>query len=179
VSAGVTTGLRGSCHVLRNVARSRQNASAIIKHFCGLAGGPDTIRTCDLCLRRAALYPAELRVRAGGENTAGEALAQGALDPLGAGLTADAAPPPSSITRLRPGSAAGDAGPGKGFHLSMSFTASRPACAHISSSSALPPLTPMPPIWAVPAMIGRPPAKATTPGTITKPGTSPPLWSLP
>src|SRR5271155_2627477 len=26
-------------------------------------GGPDTIRTCDLCLRRAALYPAELRVR--------------------------------------------------------------------------------------------------------------------
>jgi Shikimate dehydrogenase substrate binding domain len=25
-------------------------------------GGPDTIRTCDLCLRRAALYPAELRV---------------------------------------------------------------------------------------------------------------------
>jgi hypothetical protein len=28
------------------------------------AGGPDTIRTYDLCLRRAALYPAELRVRA-------------------------------------------------------------------------------------------------------------------
>lgn len=26
-------------------------------------GAPDTIRTCDLCLRRAALYPAELRVR--------------------------------------------------------------------------------------------------------------------
>ena len=25
-------------------------------------GAPDTIRTCDLCLRRAALYPAELRV---------------------------------------------------------------------------------------------------------------------
>ncbi len=25
-------------------------------------GGPDRIRTCDLCLRRAALYPAELRV---------------------------------------------------------------------------------------------------------------------
>src|SRR3954465_9205294 len=24
---------------------------------------PDTIRTCDLCLRRATLYPAELRVR--------------------------------------------------------------------------------------------------------------------
>ena len=28
------------------------------------AGAPDRIRTCDLCLRRAALYPAELRVRA-------------------------------------------------------------------------------------------------------------------
>src|SRR6266404_2013518 len=25
------------------------------------AGAPDRIRTCDLCLRRAALYPAELR----------------------------------------------------------------------------------------------------------------------
>ena len=28
------------------------------------AGAPDRIRTCGLCLRRAALYPAELRVRA-------------------------------------------------------------------------------------------------------------------
>src|SRR4051812_37840773 len=27
-------------------------------------GAPDTIRTCDLCLRRATLYPAELRVLA-------------------------------------------------------------------------------------------------------------------
>src|SRR5262249_30258399 len=26
------------------------------------SGAPDRIRTCDLCLRRAALYPAELRV---------------------------------------------------------------------------------------------------------------------
>lgn len=25
-------------------------------------GAPDRIRICDLCLRRAALYPAELRV---------------------------------------------------------------------------------------------------------------------
>jgi hypothetical protein len=25
------------------------------------SGAPDTIRTCDLCLRRATLYPAELR----------------------------------------------------------------------------------------------------------------------
>ena len=29
----------------------------------GEAGAPDRIRTCDLCLRRAALYPAELRVQ--------------------------------------------------------------------------------------------------------------------
>src|ERR1700694_4020814 len=29
------------------------------------SGAPDTIRTCDLCLRRATLYPAELRVRGG------------------------------------------------------------------------------------------------------------------
>jgi hypothetical protein len=28
-----------------------------------LSGAPDKIRTCDLCLRRAALYPAELRVQ--------------------------------------------------------------------------------------------------------------------
>ncbi len=28
----------------------------------GLGGGPERIRTFDLCLRRAALYPAELRV---------------------------------------------------------------------------------------------------------------------
>jgi hypothetical protein len=30
----------------------------------GFSGAPDKIRTCDLCLRRAALYPAELRVHA-------------------------------------------------------------------------------------------------------------------
>ena len=32
-----------------------------------LNGAPDTIRTCDLCLRRATLYPAELRVLAKAE----------------------------------------------------------------------------------------------------------------
>src|SRR3979490_2152640 len=31
------------------------------------SGAPDTIRTCDLCLRRATLYPAELRVRCGAD----------------------------------------------------------------------------------------------------------------
>ena len=29
----------------------------------GVTGAPERIRTSDLCLRRAALYPAELRVR--------------------------------------------------------------------------------------------------------------------
>lgn len=29
-------------------------------------GAPDTIRSCDLCLRRATLYPAELPVRRAG-----------------------------------------------------------------------------------------------------------------
>src|SRR5664279_4466709 len=41
-------------------------ASARVWHcagYTGLIGAPDTIRTCDLCLRRATLYPAELRVR--------------------------------------------------------------------------------------------------------------------
>lgn len=33
-------------------------------------GAPDRIRTCDLCLRRAALYPAELRVPKQGERLA-------------------------------------------------------------------------------------------------------------
>ena len=31
----------------------------------GVIGGPERIRTFGLCLRRAALYPAELRVRLG------------------------------------------------------------------------------------------------------------------
>ena len=31
--------------------------------YSAVFGAPDRIRTCGLCLRRAALYPAELRVR--------------------------------------------------------------------------------------------------------------------
>src|ERR1700688_4800126 len=43
-------------------------------------GGPDTIRTCDLCLRRAALYPAELRVQSRGlVITVSRGIAQAAL----------------------------------------------------------------------------------------------------
>ena len=51
-------------------------------------GAPDRIRTCDLCLRRAALYPAELRVLPGGpENEpAGEPASHGFLAEAGAGF---------------------------------------------------------------------------------------------
>src|SRR5580692_5564279 len=37
---------------------------AIFKQFVDIIGAPEGIRTPGLCLRRAALYPAELRVRA-------------------------------------------------------------------------------------------------------------------
>src|SRR5690348_14132602 len=65
VPVGVTTDLRGSCDVLRDSAPRCPCAAVESKLFQGITGGPDTIRTCDLCLRRAALYPAELRVLAG------------------------------------------------------------------------------------------------------------------
>ena len=46
--------------------RSRNNAGlAFVGTIIPLNdGAPDRIRTCDLRLRRASLYPAELRVRA-------------------------------------------------------------------------------------------------------------------
>ncbi len=40
-----------------------QSREAKYEQILDLTGAPDTIRTCDLCLRRATLYPAELRVR--------------------------------------------------------------------------------------------------------------------
>jgi hypothetical protein len=44
---------------------SRFLVKARIQGVLDFTGAPDTIRTCDLCLRRATLYPAELRVRWG------------------------------------------------------------------------------------------------------------------
>ena len=44
-------------------ARANATRSAKRIHREKGIGAPDRIRTCDLCLRRAALYPAELRVR--------------------------------------------------------------------------------------------------------------------
>ena len=41
-----------------------QRHSTIAIEIIEKIGAPDTIRTCDLCLRRATLYPAELRVLA-------------------------------------------------------------------------------------------------------------------
>jgi hypothetical protein len=43
----------------------QKGASAKNRDVPDFVGAPDTIRTCDLCLRRATLYPAELRVREG------------------------------------------------------------------------------------------------------------------
>jgi hypothetical protein len=40
-------------------AKGRTRGQRSLRRY---AGAPDTIRTCDLCLRRATLYPAELRV---------------------------------------------------------------------------------------------------------------------
>ncbi len=56
-----------------------QKALAVARAFC--VSTPDRIRTCDLCLRRAALYPAELRAH----------------------RVASARNKPSSVTRLRRG----------------------------------------------------------------------------
>src|SRR6476469_3487330 len=52
----------------RSASAIPDHSSLALRHPSGrrhrYAGAPDTIRTCDLCLRRATLYPAELRVRA-------------------------------------------------------------------------------------------------------------------
>src|SRR5258706_3811011 len=58
-------------------------------------GAPDKIRTCDLCLRRAALYPAELRVRPPRDSTTG------CDGPRGAGRAPH--PPASRMSVRRPG----------------------------------------------------------------------------
>ena len=42
-------------------AESKAAGASVFADLYG-SGAPDRIRTCDLCLRRAALYPAELRV---------------------------------------------------------------------------------------------------------------------
>jgi hypothetical protein len=81
---------------------------------------------------------------------------------------------------LRTTDEAPDAYPRADLYFSASLTASRPARAHSSSWSAVPPLTPIPPTWTLSAvMIGSPPANAMIPGTWATPGSCPPLRSLP
>ncbi len=74
-------------------AKSVTHVSSINRNPCVQngpwgVGAPDRIRTCDLCLRRAALYPAELRVLPGDpENEpAGEPASHGFLAEAGAGF---------------------------------------------------------------------------------------------
>ena len=66
-----------ACLLGRKCVLARTRGEQITRTFCGQAplirirrrsqpiegnGAPDRIRTCDLCLRRATLYPTELRV---------------------------------------------------------------------------------------------------------------------
>ncbi len=57
---------RGSIGSWREILWNKRAASKEkareIKHFTENTGAPERIRTSDLCLRRAALYPTELRV---------------------------------------------------------------------------------------------------------------------
>ncbi len=49
-------------HFMANFVAFAQCVSTMIFQVLEKIGAPDRIRTCGLCLRRAALYPAELRV---------------------------------------------------------------------------------------------------------------------
>src|ERR1700730_19060044 len=60
-----------------------------------VVGAPDTIRTCALCLRRATLYPAELRVRCGSFSR----LAVRRQRPCLGWLGVRARPPKAKVTR--------------------------------------------------------------------------------
>ena len=55
-----------SASLIRPSRHFAKNTQIQAIDFYDLFGAPDRIRTCDLCLRRAALYPAELRVPWGG-----------------------------------------------------------------------------------------------------------------
>ena len=47
------------------IRREAKIENAPIKGAVSISGAPGRIRTCDPCLRRAVLYPAELRARCG------------------------------------------------------------------------------------------------------------------
>jgi hypothetical protein len=73
---------------------------------------------------------------------------------------------------VRPHALGQDQAPGRpDLYFSASLTASRPTCAHSSSWSAVPPLTPIPPTWTLSAvMIGSPPANAMVTFARRRPG---------
>ncbi len=54
---------RKPCCFARSSLRQTQKRRVLACPVQYRSGAPDTIRTCDLCLRRATLYPAELRVQ--------------------------------------------------------------------------------------------------------------------
>ncbi len=56
---------RKACSRARSSPMKAQKRQVLACPVLYRSGAPDTIRTCDLCLRRATLYPAELRVHRG------------------------------------------------------------------------------------------------------------------
>ncbi len=58
-----TFGPLRSAHEPLGTRRKRKKAPQINDLRGCVLGAPDTVRTCDPCLRRAVLYPAELRAR--------------------------------------------------------------------------------------------------------------------
>ena len=66
----ISEGISGDCaesgdslvSFLNITARRGAAGLSELLDFVGDFGAPDRIRTCDPCLRRAVLYPAELRV---------------------------------------------------------------------------------------------------------------------
>ena len=118
---------------LRTVrAKSVTHVSGIVPDSClryrpNQDGAPDRIRTCDLCLRRAALYPAELRVHLKSGRHIAEAL--GAPQPVPSGFRqgrklAAGFRPPSSSLRLASVVAAGGYRP----HRNLAGDRSCPSC---------------------------------------------------
>ena len=59
-------------NLFRKVSKTQSNWRNIA--ISEISGGPDAIRTRDLCLRRATLYPAELQVHAPSDNCFGDRL---------------------------------------------------------------------------------------------------------
>jgi hypothetical protein len=94
----------------------RRLASSVFARTVEKFGAPDTIRTCDLCLRRATLYPAELRVLRGFIYPIGRAGAtalrggRGSPEGKGDGIRVALGAPGKHVPRM-PGCAGGEQKP--------------------------------------------------------------------